>query len=56
MRVAMNLEELERILLFNEAHGIEVSRIGSSLVPLTPVRIGTGSHPSPQVCSTPWRR
>lgn len=31
--VARNLEELEQILLFNEAHGIEVFRIGSSLVP-----------------------
>lgn len=30
---AQNLEELERILLFNEAQGIHVYRIGSSLVP-----------------------
>lgn len=36
--VALNLSELEQILLFNEAHGIEVFRIGSSLVPLA-------SHP-----------
>lgn len=35
---AQNLEELERILLFNEAHGIHVYRIGSSLVPFA-------SHP-----------
>lgn len=31
--IEQNLEELERILLFNEAHGIEVYRITSSLVP-----------------------
>jgi UV DNA damage endonuclease len=36
--VALNLAELEQILLFNESHGIEVFRIGSSLVPLA-------SHP-----------
>ncbi|HYG68889.1 MAG TPA: UV DNA damage repair endonuclease UvsE [Anaeromyxobacteraceae bacterium] len=35
---ATNLAELERMLLFNEANGIEVFRIGSSLVPLA-------SHP-----------
>jgi UV DNA damage endonuclease len=44
--VALNLEELERILLFNEARGIEVFRIGSSLVPLA-------SHP---VNRTRWWR
>jgi UV DNA damage endonuclease len=31
---ALNLAELEQILLFNESHHIEVFRIGSSLVPL----------------------
>jgi len=36
--VAQNHEELERILRFNEAQGIELFRIGSSLVPLA-------SHP-----------
>lgn len=36
--IAINLGELEQILLFNEAHGIQVFRIGSSLVPLA-------SHP-----------
>lgn len=36
--IAENLAALERILLFNAAHGIEVFRIGSSLVPLA-------SHP-----------
>lgn len=36
--IALNLAELEQILLFNEAHGIHVFRIGSSLVPLA-------SHP-----------
>jgi len=36
--VAQNLEELERILLFNEAHGIFVYRITSALVPFA-------SHP-----------
>ncbi len=36
--VAENLAELEQLLLYNEAHGIEVFRIGSSLVPLA-------SHP-----------
>lgn len=36
--IALNLAELEQILLFNEANGIEVYRIGSSLVPLA-------SHP-----------
>lgn len=35
---AQNLAELEQILLFNEAHGIEVFRIGSALIPLA-------SHP-----------
>jgi len=44
--VAQNLEELEQILLFNEAHGIELFRIGSSLVPLA-------SHP---VNRTRWWR
>lgn len=44
--VAQNLEELEEILLFNEAHGIELFRIGSSLVPLA-------SHP---VNRTRWWR
>jgi UV DNA damage endonuclease len=36
--VAMNLQELEQILLFNEAQGVHVYRIGSSLVPFA-------SHP-----------
>ena len=36
--IAQNLTELEQILLFNEAHGIEVYRIGSSLIPFA-------SHP-----------
>ncbi|AKU91995.1 UV DNA damage repair endonuclease UvsE [Vulgatibacter incomptus] len=36
--IAKNLEELERILRFNEENGIEVFRIGSSLVPFA-------SHP-----------
>ena len=36
--VAENLSELEQLLLYNEAHGIEVFRIGSSLVPFA-------SHP-----------
>ncbi len=36
--IAWNLQELEQILLFNEQHGIEVYRIGSSLIPLA-------SHP-----------
>jgi UV DNA damage endonuclease len=44
--VALNLAELEGILLFNEARGIEVFRIGSSLVPLA-------SHP---VNRTRWWR
>src|SRR5690606_4698816 len=44
--VAQNLAELERILLFNEAHGIHVYRIGSSLVPLA-------SHPVDE--ATWWR-
>ncbi|HYD39207.1 MAG TPA: UV DNA damage repair endonuclease UvsE [Anaeromyxobacter sp.] len=44
--VALNLEELEQILLFNERHGIELFRIGSSLVPLA-------SHP---VNRTRWWR
>ncbi len=36
--VAENLAALEQLLLYNEAHGIEVFRIGSSLVPFA-------SHP-----------
>jgi UV DNA damage endonuclease len=44
--VAENLAELEQILLFNEAHAIELFRIGSSLVPLA-------SHP---VNRTRWWR
>jgi UV DNA damage endonuclease len=44
--VALNLAELEQILLFNEASAIEVFRIGSSLVPLA-------SHP---VNRTRWWR
>ncbi|HEX8538398.1 MAG TPA: UV DNA damage repair endonuclease UvsE [Cystobacter sp.] len=36
--IDLNLSELEQILLFNEAHGIELFRIGSSLIPF-------GSHP-----------
>jgi UV DNA damage endonuclease len=43
---AQNLAELERILLFNEAEGIQVFRIGSALVPLA-------SHP---VNRTRWWR
>jgi UV DNA damage endonuclease len=43
---ARNLAELEQILLFNEARGIEVFRVGSSLVPLA-------SHP---VNTTRWWR
>ncbi|AKJ03502.1 UV DNA damage endonuclease [Archangium gephyra] len=42
--IALNLSELEQILLFNEAHGIELFRIGSSLIPF-------GSHP---VNTLPW--
>ena len=44
--IAQNLEELEQILRFNEAHGIHVYRIGSSLVPFA-------SHP---VNTLPWWR
>jgi len=36
--IEQNLAELEQILLFNEAHQIELFRIGSSLIPF-------GSHP-----------
>lgn len=36
--IALNLQELEQVLLFNEARGVELFRIGSSLVPLA-------SHP-----------
>jgi UV DNA damage endonuclease len=43
---ALNVAELERILTFNEAHGIHVYRISSSLVPLA-------SHP---VNRTRWWR
>jgi UV DNA damage endonuclease len=32
--IALNLRELEQILLFNERHGLHVYRISSSLVPL----------------------
>ncbi|MBM7115030.1 UV DNA damage repair endonuclease UvsE [Archangium primigenium] len=42
--IAQNLAELEQLLLFNEAHGIELFRIGSSLIPF-------GSHP---VNTLPW--
>lgn len=42
--IAQNLSELEQILLFNEEHGIEVFRIGSSLIPFA-------SHP---VNPYPW--
>ena len=38
---AQNLEELEQILLFNEARGIEVFRIGSSLVPFASHKVNT---------------
>lgn len=38
---ALNLEELEQILLFNEAHGIEVFRIGSSLIPFGSHKVNT---------------
>ncbi|WNG14891.1 UV DNA damage repair endonuclease UvsE [Cystobacter fuscus] len=44
--IELNLSELEQILLFNEAHGIELFRIGSSLIPF-------GSHP---VNTLPWWR
>lgn len=44
--VALNLQELEQILLFNASRGIRVFRIGSSLVPLA-------SHP---VNQTQWWR
>lgn len=44
--IAWNLAELEEILLFNEAHGIQMFRIGSSLVPFA-------SHP---INTLPWRR
>jgi UV DNA damage endonuclease len=43
---ALNLSELEQILLFNEAKGIQVFRIGSALVPLA-------SHP---INRTRWWR
>ncbi len=36
-----NLGELEQILLFNEQHGIEVFRIGSSLVPFASHKVNT---------------
>jgi UV DNA damage endonuclease len=36
--IELNLAELEQILLFNEQHGIELFRIGSSLIPFA-------SHP-----------
>ncbi|CAM3447093.1 UV DNA damage repair endonuclease UvsE [Corallococcus sp. ZKHCc1 1396] len=42
--IARNLEELEQLLRFNEAQGIQVFRIGSSLIPF-------GSHP---VNTLPW--
>lgn len=42
--IAANLEELERILRFNEAHGIFVYRVTSSLVPFA-------SHP---INALPW--
>ncbi|MBN8227871.1 UV DNA damage repair endonuclease UvsE [Corallococcus macrosporus] len=42
--IAQNLEEMEQLLRFNEAHGIQVFRIGSSLIPF-------GSHP---VNTLPW--
>ena len=35
------LAELEQILLFNEQHGIEVFRIGSSLVPFASHKVNT---------------
>ncbi|HZI11313.1 MAG TPA: UV DNA damage repair endonuclease UvsE [Myxococcus sp.] len=38
---AQNLEELEQILLFNESKGIEVFRIGSSLVPFASHKVNT---------------
>ncbi|WP_223632528.1 UV DNA damage repair endonuclease UvsE [Corallococcus sp. EGB] len=41
---AQNLEELEQLLRFNAEHGIQVFRIGSSLIPF-------GSHP---VNTLPW--
>jgi UV DNA damage endonuclease len=44
--VAENLSELEQLLLFNEAHGIELFRINSSIVPLA-------SHPANRA---PWWR
>ncbi|MBZ4402201.1 UV DNA damage repair endonuclease UvsE [Myxococcus sp. AS-1-15] len=42
--IAQNLEELQRLLEFNASRGIEVFRIGSSLIPF-------GSHP---VNTLPW--
>jgi UV DNA damage endonuclease len=44
--IELNLAELEQILLFNEQHGIELFRIGSSLIPFA-------SHP---VNKLPWWR
>jgi UV DNA damage endonuclease len=44
--IEQNLAELEQILLFNEAHQIELFRIGSSLIPFA-------SHP---VNTLPWWR
>lgn len=38
---AQNLEELEQLLLFNESKGIEVFRIGSSLVPFASHKVNT---------------
>ena len=39
--IELNLSELEQILLFNEQHGIEVFRIGSSLIPFASHRVNT---------------
>ncbi len=39
--IELNLAELEQILLFNEQHGIELFRIGSSLIPFASHRVNT---------------
>lgn len=37
--IALNLQELEQTLLFNESRGIQVFRIGSALIPLASHRV-----------------
>ncbi|HEX8700303.1 MAG TPA: UV DNA damage repair endonuclease UvsE [Myxococcaceae bacterium] len=39
--IELNLAELEQILLFNEKHGIELFRIGSSLIPFASHKVNT---------------